>query len=95
MEPVHGKLTGKTASEVIGRHPLETFLFAGNGVIENVQKVLAGQASASIEFLQSAHTGQLRWISDTCVPLRNTKGEIIGVIGTVLDITERKHARRS
>lgn len=92
--PFMEKLTGKMASEVIGRHPLESFPFLReSGVIENIQKVLAGQSLASIEFLQSAHTGRLRWISDTCVPLRNTNGEIIGAIGTVLDITDHKLAQ--
>jgi PAS domain S-box-containing protein len=91
--PFMEKLSGKKASEVIGTHPLESFPFLREtGVIENIQKALSGQSLASIEFLQTAHDGQPRWTSDTCVPLRSSKGEIIGVIGTVLDITERKQA---
>jgi PAS domain S-box-containing protein len=91
--PFMEKLSGKKASEVIGTHPLESFPWLHEtGAIENIQKVLAGQSLASIEFLQTAHDGQPRRISDTCVPLRSRKGEIIGVIGTVIDITERKQA---
>jgi PAS domain S-box-containing protein len=89
------KLSGKAASEVIGRHPLEIFPFLREaGVIENIRKALSGQTLAPVEFpFQSPQTGLICWMSDTCVPLRNTKGEIIGVIGTVLDITERKLAQ--
>ncbi len=91
--PFMEKLSGKKASEVIGSHPLESFPFLREtGVIENIQKALSGQSLASIDFQRTTHTGLLRWISNTCVPLRSTKGEIIGVIGTVLDITERKQA---
>jgi PAS domain S-box-containing protein len=93
--PFMERLSGKKADEVIGRHPLEIFPFLREtGVIENIRKALSGQTLASVDFpFQSSQIGLICWISDTCVPLRNTKGEIIGVIGTVLDITERKLAQ--
>jgi PAS domain S-box-containing protein len=93
--PFMEKMTGMTASEVIGKHPLEIFPFLQEtGVIENIRKALSGQITSSIDFpFQSLQTGLKCWISDTCMPLMNTKGEIIGVIGTVLDITERKLAQ--
>ncbi len=55
---------------------------------------MAGQTTSPIDFpFQSLQTGLKCWILDTCTPLKNTNGEITGVIGTVLDITERKLAQ--
>jgi PAS domain S-box-containing protein len=95
--PFMERLSGKGADEVIGRQPLECFPFLReSGVMESIRKALAGQVLAANEFpIQSAQTGRSLWVSDTCVPLRNTKGEIIGVIGTVLDVTERRQAEES
>ncbi|HTP63877.1 MAG TPA: PAS domain-containing protein, partial [Geobacteraceae bacterium] len=91
--PYMERLSGRMASEVIGRHPLEAFPFLREaGVIEIIGKAVSGQPFASVEFSRSFPAASPRWISDTCVPLRNTKGEIIGAIGTVIDITERKLA---
>jgi PAS domain S-box-containing protein len=36
--------------------------------------------------------GQLRWLETNKVPLHDTKGQVIGVLGTAEDVTERKHA---
>jgi PAS domain S-box-containing protein len=92
--PYMEKLSGKKASEVIGKHPLEIFPFLRETeVIENIRMALSGKTLASVDFAyQSPLTGLKGWMSDTCVPLRNTKGKINGVLGTVLDITERKQA---
>lgn len=36
-------------------------------------------------------TGEQRWYATTKVPLRNTAGEIVGLVGIGRDVTERKH----
>jgi PAS domain S-box-containing protein len=86
--------TGMRANDVLGRHPQEVFPFlAGSGVIERLQRALSGDIPDPTEFpFEVAETGQRGWASDQCAPLRDADGRIIGVIGTVHDISARKEA---
>jgi PAS domain S-box-containing protein len=43
-----------------------------------------------VEPVLDRRTGEKRWVSTTKVPLRNTNREIIGLVGIVRDITERR-----
>jgi PAS domain S-box-containing protein len=90
--PFMEQMTGISASEVSGRYPLEVFPFLREtGVIERLEKVLAGEIVNSIEFpfcVQS--TGKSGWTRDNSASFHNDKGEIVGVIGIVSDITESK-----
>ena len=90
--PFMERLTGKSASEVLGKHPLEVFPFLGEvGVIARLEKSLAGEKVARIDFpFQIADSGRSGWVVDALAPLRDQMEKIIGVIGTVTDITERK-----
>ncbi|MFZ1612870.1 MAG: PAS domain S-box protein [Holophaga sp.] len=90
-------LSGLPASEVLGRHPLELFPFLREaGVIERLERILAGESVPSIEFpFRVANTGKVGWTTDTSAPLINSKGEIIGVIGMVRDITDQKGAEQA
>ena len=92
--PFMEHLTGMTAAEVIDRHPLELFPFLQeSGVIERLEKVLAGETPGSVDFpYYTPKTERSGWASDLSAPLRNTKDEIIGIIATVRDITLRKEA---
>lgn len=86
------QMSGYTAEEVLGKHPLELFpMLKVSGVIERVERVLAGESVDDIEFwFELPDKGRYGWNSDTCGPLKNADGEIIGAIGTVRDITEHK-----
>jgi PAS domain S-box-containing protein len=92
--PYMERLTGLPASEVLGRHPLDLFPFLlESGVITRLQECLDGKAFNSSEFpFHVPSSGFAGWVSSTQAPLRNSKGEIIGVIGTVRDVTEQKRA---
>jgi PAS domain S-box-containing protein len=92
--PYMERLSGLPAHDVIGKNPLELFPFLKEGgVIERLEKVLEGQPVSSTEFpFHSPFNGYTGWASDTCSPLKNVNGEIIGVIGMVRDITARKQS---
>jgi PAS domain S-box-containing protein len=92
--PFMERLTGLTSSEVIGRHPLEIFPFLREaGVIERLERALAGETPDAVDFPYPVQkTGRTGWAADTCAPIRNSEGEIVGVITTVSEITERKRA---
>jgi PAS domain S-box-containing protein len=90
--PYMERLTGLPADKVVGQHPLTLFPFLlETGAFECLQKALQGDMPDAIEF-QYTVPGTCRsgWVSHTEAPLQNAKGEIIGVIATVSDITERK-----
>lgn len=90
--PFMEKISGMTEREVLGRHPSELFPFVeSSGLAERLEKVLAGDVPVTIDFPYSvAETGKTGWCSDLSVPLRNSDGEIIGVIATIRDTTWRK-----
>jgi PAS domain S-box-containing protein len=52
----------------------------------------SGQAKLGYEEPQTTPDGHTLWLRTSKVPLRNAGGEIIGVLGTYEDITERKEA---
>ncbi len=89
--------TGMRSAEVLGRHPLDVFPFLkDSGVVANLENYLAGGVASSVEFpFEVKQTGRSGWALDRNFPLRNAKGAIIGVIGTVSDITERKKAEEA
>ena len=92
--PFMEHLTGIPAGEVLGHHPLEVFPFLQEvGVIELLEKVLAGKEVAPVDFpFQIPATGRSGWTIDACAPLCDGEGKIIGVIETVTDISARKLA---
>ena len=90
--PFMEQMSGVPAGEVLGKRPLEVFPFLKNtGVIERLDKALAGETVDPVDFpFNVSAIGKSGWNTDYSAPLRNTRGDIIGVIGTVFDITERK-----
>ncbi len=94
--PFMENLTGCAASEVLGRYPMDLFPFLNDaGVIDTIEKAIHGEATGVIDFPFSIpSTGKSGWTSDATSSLRNANGEIIGVITTVRDITEKKLAEQ-
>ena len=87
--PFMETLTGRSAAEVLGKHPLECFPFLREaGVIAILQKTLRGETSDACRFrFNIPETGQSGYVSTIYAPLTNSHGKIVGVIGTVRDIT--------
>ena len=84
------RLTGLAAAEVLGRHPMEVFPFLHKAeIMAGIDKALAGEVSEAECFqFHIPKTGQSGWASEISAPLKNGRGEIIGVIATVRDITD-------
>jgi len=95
--PFMEKMSGIPASEVLGKYPLEVFPFLKDvGMIEILERALKGEINEGIDFpFEVISTGRKGWNSDRTAPLRNSKNEIIGVISTVRDITERKLSEKA
>lgn len=52
----------------------------------------SGQPLIAHEELYITPSGQQKWFSTTKVPLRDSHGQIVGLVGLSRDMTERKHA---
>jgi PAS domain S-box-containing protein len=90
--PFMEKITGIKAVEVLGKNALAIFpTMIEQGLDILLKQVLDGKTEVSVEslFIQPK-TGNPIWFSSKFVPHRNYNGQIIGVIGTLRDITEKK-----
>ncbi|OGU06862.1 MAG: hypothetical protein A2X82_15765 [Geobacteraceae bacterium GWC2_55_20] len=90
--PFMERITGVSSAEVLGRPPAEVLPFMQEtGMVERLARILQGETVAATEFpFKVAKTEKSGWISDSSAPLLNANGEIIGVIGTVRDVTEKR-----
>lgn len=90
------ELTGVPAKDVVGRLSEDVFPFTKDvGLIERLKRVLVtGQPEAADFEFPTQLSGRSGWASDVTGPLRNEAGEIVGLIGTVREITERKQAEQ-
>ncbi len=91
------RLAGVPAEDVLGRHPSEVFPFLREtGILESLENAVAGGTPPAVVFCYGdPENPQSVWTSNVSGPLRNAKGEIIGVIATVREITEERRALNS
>jgi len=87
------EVIGKPADEVLGRSDLEFHPIPEEAtrIMAFDQAVMASGAAASAEEHFTGPDGTRVYLS-TKAPLRNDDGEVIGLVGTAHDITERKRA---
>ena len=85
-------LTGIPSSDAIGKSALELFPhLIDQGIDKLLERALAGEMATSVDTpYHIPQTGKTGWTVGTYGPCRNADEEIIGVIGIVHDITERK-----
>src|SRR5262245_11629408 len=90
MEALHGLRAG----QVLGRHVLELFPEAREtGVFELLQRALEGETVTSRDLpFRSPLSGRRGWLAGTYTPHRNARGELIGVVGVIRDVTEMRAA---
>jgi PAS domain S-box-containing protein len=96
--PFMERLTGYPASAVLGKRAQEVFPFLKDtGFPARLRRNLAGEDPADcIDFSATLANGSEQgWISALTAPLRNTQGEVIGVLAFVRDDTARKLAEDS
>lgn len=93
--PAMERIRGLRAEDVIGKHPRDLFPFLGaQGVIDLFERAMTGEFVATPDYLYTFPDGKdTAWATSEYVPLRDATGAVIGVIGTVRDVTERRKAQ--
>ncbi len=91
------KMTGLPAERVLGRKALDLFPFLRESGIEALlQRALGGDTALSKDVPYTIpETGLSGWAIATYGPHRNAAGQIVGVIGLVHDVTERRRAEQA
>jgi PAS domain S-box-containing protein/putative nucleotidyltransferase with HDIG domain len=89
--PFMAKMTGVPESSVLGRLASDAFPFlAPAGITGLIERALAGEWCPPMEVaFASAESGEEVRVSAITAPLRDGRGEVVGVIGMVSDITDR------
>lgn len=90
--PFMEQLTGISSAEAIGKKPLEVSPYLAETTFqEHIEASLAGEKVGPVHLSYYApNTSNQRWTLDTYSPMVNHKGEVLGVIATVQDITGQK-----
>jgi formate hydrogenlyase transcriptional activator len=93
FNPFMQRLTGKSAEEVLGKPAVEVFpRLRQSGVEEILRRALSGEIVGAHDLLVPRHSAEGRdvWESCTFAPHLDAEGKIVGVIGLVHDITNRR-----
>ncbi len=92
--PFMEELTGVTEAQILGKRPQDIFpVLVKAGVVERIRQALAGESPPPQDLVYSLEfTTRAGYAIFTAVPLKNSRGKIIGAIGLIQDITERKLA---
>jgi PAS domain S-box-containing protein len=95
FNPVLERLTGCSAEQVHGKTPIELFgSVTGQKFLQNYQRCLQLGISISYEELVVFDNRDI-WFLTTLSPIRDTNGQIYRLIGSVLDINDRKQAEEA
>jgi len=79
---------GKTAYDL---YPLD---MADKIMKHNKEVIQTGRALSQEETIKDLNTGEIRYFTAFKAPLFDDKGDIVGLVGTVVDITAEKNAER-
>jgi diguanylate cyclase (GGDEF)-like protein/PAS domain S-box-containing protein len=90
--PYMEKLSGVSSKGVLGRKMEDVFPWLmENGVVHDLQMALKGKRLDDHDFhFDISETGEIVWVRENSGPLFNRKGDIVGVLVLVQDISERK-----
>lgn len=84
-----------SASELVGKNDFDMFWSATEGAAYRADdRVVIDTGEAKLGIIETLHRqdGSEIWLETNKLPLRNLVGEVVGVLGTYQDITDRRNA---
>jgi len=92
----YGTIAGVAAGEAAGLGWLRTLHQEDREeFLARWQEATISQSEFALEYRFVHDDGTLRWVLGNAVPLSDDQGEVIGYLGNVLDITQRKQAEEA
>ncbi len=77
--------------EVLGKIPWEVFpRLKDTPVKENIKRTMIGESTGISEFRLPLPSGRMKWLRIGFSPLRDENGSVVGIVGVVTDISQRK-----
>lgn len=89
------KLAGKPADGIIGRTDYDIFSSEKADEYHRADKIIMDEDRRVIDHEQSIKgvDGETKWVSTTRVPVHDSQGLVLGVVGLVQDVTEYHRSR--
>ncbi len=85
------RFSGIPASKMVGKSAIKVFPWMiSEGIDQQFEMALEGHSVSSSDISTEFPDGSIKWHSGVYSPHRNSLGEIIGVIGMISDVTQRK-----
>jgi len=88
------RISNVRRNEVLGQTPWEKFSFVKGEIEEKMKRAMTGKVSQNIEVQYTLPDGEKGWTFESYFPLKNANKNIVGVVGIIEDITERKRAEQ-
>jgi len=87
------KIAGMTRKKALGDGWVKSLHPEDRDRVFKEMKRAAGKSTLiQTEYRYKRHDGSITWVSGQARAERNTDGKIVGYVGTIADITERRHA---
>ncbi len=81
--------------EVLGKIPWKKFPFLEGKIAEAIRKAIKGKDTTNIELKYNLSNGKEGWTKESYFSLKDANNKIVGAVGVIEDITERKHTEEA
>jgi PAS domain S-box-containing protein len=89
VNPAYSRLVGRPVEQIVGTPIVDVLGQAAFEIIRpHIERVLSGERVEYEDELPIA--GERKWIHSVYVPDRDTSGNVVGWVGSIMDISERR-----